>query len=89
MLLDDVSLIDIHKAGQAALFYSQGFTKQAIQVDVIRFQAIKYEIVVLGEAARRRSDEFRANHIEIPWKKIIGMRNVIVHQYDRIDIDLV
>ncbi|MEQ9551633.1 MAG: DUF86 domain-containing protein [Coleofasciculus sp. G3-WIS-01] len=42
---------------------------------------------ILGEAARRMSDDFRQAHPEIPWSDIIGQRNVIAHQYDNIELE--
>jgi uncharacterized protein with HEPN domain len=43
---------------------------------------LKFEI--LGEAARRLSDEFRQAHPEINWRRIIGLRNILIHRYDEI-----
>lgn len=40
---------------------------------------------IIGEAARRLSDEFRAAHPGIPWRKVIGLRNVLAHRYDEVD----
>jgi len=53
----------------------------------MRLDAVLYEIVVLGEAARRLSAEIRAAHPEVPWREIIGLRSVITHGYDQIDDD--
>lgn len=43
--------------------------------------AVERGFQILGEAARRLSDDFRENHPEIPWSSIVGHRNVIVHDY--------
>jgi uncharacterized protein with HEPN domain len=50
---------------------------------------ILYHIQILGEAAARISDEFQECHPDIPWFKIIGMRNILVHDYFGIDIEAV
>jgi len=47
--------------------------------------AIERELEILGEAARRVSDALRRRHPEVPWLDIVGLRNIISHQYDRID----
>ena len=46
-------------------------------------------IQVLGEAARQVSPAFQQAHQDIPWSKIIGMRNKVVHDYMSIDLDVV
>jgi uncharacterized protein with HEPN domain len=40
---------------------------------------------IIGEAARSVSPEFQSAHPEIPWRQIIGLRNVLIHQYGEID----
>ena len=51
--------------------------------------ALAHLIQVLGEAARRVSPEFRQMHPEVPWNEIIGMRHKIVHDYLRVDEDII
>ena len=51
--------------------------------------AVERELEILGEAARRVSDTFREEHPEIPWKDLIGLRNVISHQYDKVDYEAI
>ena len=46
-------------------------------------------IQIIGEACRAVSTELRAQHHEVPWRAIIGMRNVLVHRYFGIDQDAV
>ena len=50
--------------------------------------ALLYHVIILGEAARRVSEQGRAQWT-LPWPKIVGLRNVIVHDYDEVDLDLV
>ena len=47
-------------------------------------ESLFFNLMVLGEAANHLSDEFHAAHPEIPWSKIIGMRNVLIHDYSDI-----
>ncbi|NJL88210.1 MAG: DUF86 domain-containing protein [Leptolyngbyaceae cyanobacterium SM1_1_3] len=46
--------------------------------------AVERQLEILGEAARRLSDEFRQTHSEIDWRRIIGLRNILIHRYDEI-----
>jgi uncharacterized protein with HEPN domain len=50
---------------------------------------LSFLIQTIGEAASRVSAEFRADHADMPWKQIIGMRHKIVHDYMNIDADIV
>jgi len=42
-------------------------------------------ISIIGEAANKISDGFRKRNKNIPWKDIVGMRNVLVHEYFNVD----
>jgi len=44
---------------------------------------------LFGKAARRTSEETQAAYPEIPWSDLISMRNVMIHEYDDIDIWIV
>lgn len=46
--------------------------------------AVERQLEILGEAARRLSDEFQQAHPEIDWRRIIGLRNILIHRYDEI-----
>lgn len=43
----------------------------------------------MGEAARRVSEEFREAHPDLPWSEMIGMRNVLIHDYNRVNLNTV
>ncbi len=40
---------------------------------------------MLGEAAARVSDDFRLQHVDVPWREIVGMRNRLVRDYWNVD----
>ena len=46
-------------------------------------------IQLIGQAARGVSGELQEAHPEIPWREMIGMRNVVVHDYADVDLALV
>jgi uncharacterized protein with HEPN domain len=46
---------------------------------------VERNIEIIGEAARRISDDLKQEYPEIPWRKIITQRNVLIHDYDDID----
>jgi uncharacterized protein with HEPN domain len=86
---DEASLVDIFKAGQQVIQFSQGLSQSDLEADDMRLYAILHLIQIVGEATKRLSSEFRQQHPEIPWSQAAGMRDIIVHQYDRIDLDIV
>lgn len=44
-------------------------------------------LMIVGEAARAVSDDLKTKHPEVPWVSIVGIRNAIVHEYERVDLD--
>lgn len=66
-----------------------GFTYEKLLENVAQIDSILYNITVIGEAVRAMDDEFKAAHVDIPWRSIVGMRNILVHQYDDVDFSLV
>jgi uncharacterized protein with HEPN domain len=47
------------------------------------------QLEIMGEAARRLSEETRLEIPEIPWRQIISMRNRLIHGYDDVDLVIV
>lgn len=50
--------------------------------------AVERTFEIMGEAAKRVSAELQEKHQEIPWRSIIGQRNVIAHEYADVDVAL-
>lgn len=84
---DRQSLEDMLRAARKILDYTKDTTREALPAVPMRMDAVLYEIVVLGEAARRLSPEMRAAHSGVPWRDIIGMRSIVSHGYDQVDDD--
>ncbi|MEA5467682.1 DUF86 domain-containing protein [Spirulina sp. 06S082] len=89
MSRDKASLLDINHAGQLVLQFAEGLTREDLESDLVKRSAILYQIEVMGEATKRLSREFRDAHPDIPWKDFTGIRDVIIHQYDKIRLDVV
>lgn len=49
--------------------------------------AVERGLEILGEAARRVSEDFQQAHPEIDWRNTIGLRNVIIHRYEQVQQD--
>ena len=48
--------------------------------------AVIHQIMVIGEAVKRLSREFRSEITEVPWTAIAGMRDSLIHGYDEVDV---
>lgn len=53
--------------------------------DSVSIAAMKYHLIILGEAVKRLPADFRAQHPEMRWSAMAGLRDVLIHAYDRID----
>ena len=69
--------------------FRQGFNKAAFLEDLKTQSAILHQLMIMGEAVKRLSADFRADHPEIPWVLIAGMRDKLIHGYDIVDLDRV
>lgn len=86
---DQSYLLDIAKFCQAILRLTANMTEAEFQHDERTQFAILYEITVLGEVVKRLSTEFRIQHPTIEWRRIAGMRDRLVHDYNEVKLDLV
>jgi len=85
---DRERLLDIKEAIENIKKYSVKGRDSFEKEELIQNWII-HHLQIIGEAATKISDDFQEQHPDIPWLKIIGMRNVLVHDYFRIDINAV
>lgn len=63
--------------------------KERFLVDELTCNAVLWNFEVIGEAAKRLDDAYRSSHPEIPWRSMAGLRDVLIHQYEGIDLEKV
>lgn len=86
MWRDDAWLLDMLQSARRALEYARGLTESQFTTDSLRQDAILRQLTILGEASKKVSNELRAAHPEIPWRKVAGFRDVVVHDYFGVDL---
>jgi uncharacterized protein with HEPN domain len=82
-------LQDMLNAAKLAQDFVAGIDWETFELDLMRQAAVTRQFEIIGEAARRISPETQASLPEIPWPKIIGMRNRLIHEYDAVDIETI
>jgi len=88
---DPAYLWDMIEAARAAVDYTENLTLDKFlatdrERSITRL-AVERQLEILGEAARRVSSQFREAHPELPWREIVGLRNVISHEYDKVNYE--
>ena len=84
---DDAAIIDVVRAARLAVSFKQGLSKDEFLQDLKTQSAVLHQLMVMGEAVKRLSPSYRDQHPEIPWKLMAGMRDVLIHGYDIVNLD--
>ena len=82
-------LEDMVEACEKIRMYVAGVTYERFLSNTMRFDAIVRNIELIGEAARQVPESIRQQMPTVPWREIIGMRNILVHVYFGVDPDVV
>jgi len=61
--------------------------KEAFQKNRMIQDAVIRNLEIIGEATKRLSWEIRENYPDIPWRKMAGLRDVLIHEYLRVDLE--
>lgn len=84
---DAAYLLDMLQAAEKVIRFVKGMQfEQFVSNEVLR-DAVERNAEIIGEAARKVSEAFKSRHPEIPWRKMVAQRNVLVHEYDKVSVD--
>lgn len=74
---------------ERALSYADGVSRESLDTDRMRYDAILRNLELIGEAATHVADEHRALASQVPWRQIVATRNRVAHAYLGIAADTV
>ena len=74
-------LWDMHEAAREIHSFMQGVKFNDFENNKTLRYAVERQLLVIGEAASHLPPQFRKQHPEIPWARIITMRNILAHEY--------
>jgi uncharacterized protein with HEPN domain len=87
MSRDLATILDVSRAARLILEFTANMNLEAFVGDVKTQSAVLHQLLVIGEAVKRLSGEFRTRHPVAPWDEIAGMRDKLIHAYDAVDLD--
>lgn len=71
------------------IVHTKGKTMEEIKADELLTDSIMFRIIQIAENNSKLSEEFKAEHNDVPWVAIKGMRNKIVHDYGVVNFTFV
>lgn len=68
--------------------FTHGQTVDSFRSNPVTIRAVAFELITIGEAVRAIPEEIRLAYPLIPWEAMQGIRNVLVHEYFRMDEEI-
>lgn len=86
---DSVRIRHILDAAREAISFADDRSRTDLDTDRKLNLSLVRLLEIIGEAARGISEEFRQTHSDLPWNKMIGMRDRLIHGYFDVNLDVV
>ena len=80
------NLFDILECSKNSLKFIEGMDFDCFEKDIKTSAAVLHELMIIGEAVKRLGTEFTNNNPVLPWKKMAGARDVLIHHYEDADL---
>ena len=84
-----VYLEDILEAIRKIRIYTEGLSFEEFQKDSKTVDAVVRNLEIVGEAVKQLPDHLREGHPEIEWKRIAGLRDILIHAYFGVDYEVI
>ena len=86
MRREEAYLLDILIAARKVVQFTQGATREDFQKNEMLHSAVVRQLEIIGEATRNVSQATQDANPTIPWIAMLGLRNLLIHQYFRINL---
>ncbi len=84
----DILLGEILEAVHLLQRYTEGLSYDAFAEDVEKQDAVVRRLEIIGEAVKGLPESLRAKYPDVPWRDIAGARDIMIHEYFRVDLEL-
>jgi uncharacterized protein with HEPN domain len=81
-------LTDIEESCSKIVRYTGGMGRDPVFADEMRFDAVLFNLHVIGEAVKRLPADLREKYPEVSWREIAGLRDFVAHAYFALDLDI-
>ncbi len=84
-----VSLEDILDAARKIRAYTEGMSQKTFAADSKTLDAVVRNLEIIDEAIKKIPDDIRSKYPAVDWEKIAGLRDLLIHEYFGIDVEII
>jgi uncharacterized protein with HEPN domain len=84
-----VHLEDIVEAIRKIRSYTTSLSFQTFSSDVKTFDAVIRNLEIIGEAIKGVPEDVRSRYMDVEWKRIAGLRDILIHEYFGVDVEII